>query len=179
VYYIISGGSGAREVSRAIWLYLQELKKEHKINIIKTTKDSCKNCYKSVLIYSEDEIKEGLMSKIFNSPFRPKHKRKRWYFEVKKIEAVKNISFDESKIVYQSLKSPKKGGQHVNTTNSGIRAIYKDLNLEAISFDERSQFMNKKIAKDRLLQKFNELIELEYNKFNAKLWQEAKNIQRN
>ena len=48
---------------------------------------------------------------------------------------------DESKIVYKALKSPKRGEQHVNTTNSGVRAIYLPLKIEAISFDEQSQHL--------------------------------------
>jgi hypothetical protein len=42
------------------------------------------------------------------------------------------------------------GGQHVNKTESGVRAVYRPTGQTAISTDERSQHMNKKLAVKRL-----------------------------
>ena len=43
------------------------------------------------------------------------------------------------------------GGQHVNTTDSAVRAIHRPTGLKAIASDERSQNMNKQLAFARLL----------------------------
>ncbi|MEJ2528229.1 MAG: peptide chain release factor-like protein, partial [Sulfurovaceae bacterium] len=112
------------------------------------------------------------------SPFRPKHKRKNWYFSLQCYEESQIESIDKTKIIYQTMKSPKKGGQHVNTTSSGVRALYPSLNIEAISYDERSQHQNKKIAQDRLLKKIA-LISLEQIDKEALIrWKEGKEITR-
>ncbi|RLA75201.1 MAG: hypothetical protein DRG30_04725 [Epsilonproteobacteria bacterium] len=85
----------------------------------------------------------------------PKHKRKNWYFSLETYEEHKNHTIDSTQVIYQAMKSPKKDGQHVNTTCSGARSIYLPLGLEAISYDERSQHQNKKIALERIHNKAN------------------------
>ena len=90
----------------------------------------------------------------------------------------KELRVDESQIVYQAMKSPKKGGQHVNTTCSGVRAIYKPLNIEAISFDERSQHLNKKRALKRLLEKLAKIDEEQIQKDKANHYKSAKRLVR-
>jgi peptide chain release factor len=76
------------------------------------------------------------------------------------------------------MKSPKKGGQHVNTTNSGVRAIYPPLELEAISYEERSQHQNKKIAHRRLLHKIQLSEQEKSSDETQKRWREGKDIKR-
>jgi peptide chain release factor len=76
------------------------------------------------------------------------------------------------------MKSPKKGGQHVNTTCSGVRAIYPTLGLEALAYDERSQHQNKKLAKVRLLQKIEFLERKSLDSLMQERWKESKSIER-
>lgn len=76
------------------------------------------------------------------------------------------------------MKSPKKGGQHVNTTQSGVRALYPPLGIEAVSFEERSQHINKKIALIRLLEKIENLYDQEKRQKENARWREAKEITR-
>lgn len=49
------------------------------------------------------------------------------------------------------FKSGGKGGQHQNTTNSGIRITHIDSGAVGISRDERKQAQNKKLAFNRCI----------------------------
>ena len=177
----ISSGNGVDEVCRAIYHFLNWLEKRYSFEVVKIEYAKCKDCYKSVLLKSDDSALlklEGTHLWRSQSPFRAKHKRKNWYFSLAIIKEQDSISFDESKVIYQTMKSPKKGGQHVNTTCSGVRAIYEPLNIEAVSFDERSQHLNKKIAKARLLEKLDKLWQTELKNKQLLLYKSLKDIQR-
>jgi peptide chain release factor len=60
------------------------------------------------------------------------------------------LSFDVRMIRFETFRSSGKGGQHVNKTESGIRAIYEPTGDSVISTDERSQYRNKELAAERL-----------------------------
>jgi len=181
VHFLISSGNGVNEVCRALYLFLNWLEKRYSFDIAKIEQANCKNCYNSVLIESEDM---GLLKLLgthlwqAQSPFRPKHKRKNWYFSLSLADESQDIKIDESKIIYQTMRSPKKGGQHVNKTSSGVRAIYKPLSIEAVSFDERSQHLNKSLALKRLKEKIYKLQSTKAKESIQNRWQNAKSIQR-
>ena len=177
----ISSGNGVDEVCRAIYHFLNWLEGRYSFEVLKIEYAKCKDCYKSVLLESEDNALlalEGTHLWRCQSPFRAKHKRKNWYFSLNVLKEQNRISFDESKVVYQTMKSPKKGGQHVNTTCSGVRAIYEPLNIEAVSFDERSQHLNKKCALKRLKKRIQELEVANIFKQKGKQWQSGKELER-
>lgn len=52
----------------------------------------------------------------------------------------------------QTFKSGGKGGQHQNTTDSGVRIVHRESGAVGESRSERSQQQNKKIAFRRLLE---------------------------
>lgn len=177
----ISSGNGVDEVCRAVWHFHKWLEKHYKFEVVELQTAKCKDGIKSLLIQSNDKKfyeLEGTHLWKSQSPFRAKHKRKNWYFSVKCHEEPKSQKIDESQIIYQSMKSPKKGGQHVNTTCSGVRAVYPPLGIDALSYDDRSQHRNKSLAKVRLLEKL-EFMEL--NKLDSLLherWKSGKEIER-
>ncbi len=177
----ISSGNGVDEVCRAIYHFLNWLEKRYSFEVVKIEYAKCKDCYKSVLLKSNDSALlelEGTHLWRSQSPFRAKHKRKNWYFSLNILKEQNRISFDESKVVYQTMKSPKKGGQHVNTTCSGVRAVYEPLNIEAVSFDERSQHLNKIRALERLIKRVQELELANAFKQKSEQWQSGKEIER-
>lgn len=177
----ISSGNGVDEVCRGVWHFKAWLQRHYQFDVMREEKAKCKHGIRSLLIQSSDARLysiEGTILWRVTSPFRPKHKRKNWYFSVKCYEEEDAHSIDEEKIVYQTMKSPKKGGQHVNTTCSGVRAIYLPLGIEAIAYDERSQHRNRVLAHKRLLEKIRAL---EYERFASLLqerWRSGKEVVR-
>ncbi len=177
----ISSANVVDEVSRGIWYFYQWIEKRYGFCVIKIEKGIQPNCYNSILLDSHDKALQNLQGTLIwqsQSPFRPLHKRKNWYFELICYEGFEPIDFDDTRIIYHSMKSPKKGGQHVNTTNSGIRALYPPLGISAVSFDQRSQHQNRQIARRRLEEKHKlqqiEIIEAQIQK----RWHSVKMIKR-
>ena len=175
----ISSGNGVDEVCRALFHFLHWLEGRYTFEVAKLEYARCEDGYKSIFLESEDEALlalDGTHLWRCQSPFRPKHKRKNWYFSLAIVEQQRTIEIDKSKVIYQTMKSPKKGGQHVNTTCSGVRAIYEPLGLEVVSYDERSQYRNKQIALKRLIQQAH-TVELEHiNIQKNERWRDAKQI---
>ncbi len=57
---------------------------------------------------------------------------------------------------FKSMRASGPGGQHVNKVNSAIRVMHLPTGLTAMAQEERSQYMNKKLALLRLLAKIKE-----------------------
>ncbi|MGB0907230.1 MAG: peptide chain release factor H, partial [Maricaulaceae bacterium] len=90
----------------------------------------------------------GTVRWIGQSPFRKNHKRKNWFAGVNLVPKLEDVpSLKESDIRYQTMKASGPGGQHVNKTESAVRAIHVPTGLTVTASDERSQFANKKLTK--------------------------------
>ncbi|CAA6827127.1 MAG: Unknown protein [uncultured Sulfurovum sp.] len=177
----ISSGNGVDEVCRGIWHFKQYLEKNYEFELIQEQEAKCKNGIKSLLIQSNDKAFTSIEGTILwraKSPFRSKHKRKNWYFSLKCYEEQYSQIVDENMIVYQSMKSPKNGGQHVNTTCSGVRAIYPPLAVVALAYDERSQHRNKALVRVRLLQKIEFMKHKSLESIIQNRWKVGKFVER-
>ena len=177
----ISSGNSLDEVCRALWHFMHYIEGKYSFRVLKLEYACCENGYKSILLESEDEgllALQGTHLWRCQSPFRPKHKRKNWYFTLNVQDKTRVENIDTSKVVYQTMKSPKKGGQHVNTTCSGVRAIYPPLSVEALSYDERSQHRNKAIALTRLIAKVKEHENMQQMAKQNERWKEGKLLER-
>ena len=124
-------------------------------------KCSSKHGFKSLLVQLEgDNAKAvsmnwtGAMLWQCQSPFRPKHKRKNWFFSGKVYE--ENESKIDSEIHYQACRSSGAGGQHVNTTDSAIRATHIESGISVRIETQRSQHANKRLARAFIFNKLEE-----------------------
>ncbi|OAT26911.1 peptide chain release factor H [Proteus myxofaciens] len=79
------------------------------------------------------------------SHLRPRHKRKNWFIGVSCFEQPDDIS--DSEIVFETMRSNGPGGQHVNKTESAVRATHIATGISVKVQSERSQHANKKLAK--------------------------------
>jgi len=93
---------------------------------------------------------EGTVQWIGYSGFRPGHKRKNWFVGVQRIPVPATVTFSDQDVRIETMRGSGPGGQHVNTTESAVRAVHLPTGLSAIARDERSQTANRKRALERL-----------------------------
>jgi peptide chain release factor len=120
----------------------------------------------------------GSIQWIGQSSFRKMHKRKNWFIGVFEMDALVIKSISEKDIQYQAMRSSGAGGQHVNKVSSAIRATHIPSGLSTVAMDSRSQHQNKKLATERLLEKFK-VFELEMIKKQVNnQWENQLNVAR-
>lgn len=150
----ISSGQGPLECQLAVVKMLEALSIEYApIDILSKQIGEKKDLLFSAQLYlpiQTDCI--GTVQWICKSPYRKNHLRKNWYISVQSIDEKPKDSFDETLIRFETFRSSGKGGQHINKTNSAVRAIHIPTGLSAIAQDERSQYQNKAFALRRLHQ---------------------------
>lgn len=91
----------------------------------------------------------GTQQWICASPLRPKHPRKNWFVALTRLPEPPPLP-DDGGIVFQTCRAGGKGGQHVNKTDSAVRATHTATGLSVRADSERSQHANKKCARQLL-----------------------------
>lgn len=75
------------------------------------------------------------------------------------------VSFNSEDIKIQTCRSSGAGGQHINTTDSAIKASHLPTGISTTCQTERSQFQNKEIALEKLREKVYNFYQNKYDKF--------------
>jgi peptide chain release factor len=113
------------------------------------------------------------------SPFRPSHKRRNWFVGVRPISDARDCpELRDEDICYQTLRASGPGGQHVNKTDSAVRATHLPTGLTTLSQDQRSQFANKKIARLKLGMLLEQRRKCEAAGGKRILWQQNQELER-
>ena len=152
-YYQISSGSGPVECELAVARFLAWLLDNYKdTEVIESARGYGPNTLKSASIKTEADLSEfiGTIQWTCKSPFRPNHKRKNWFISFESFEENAIEDFDESKIVFQTMRAGGHGGQNVNKVETAVRATYEPDGYTTVCQDERSQLMNKRRAVERI-----------------------------
>lgn len=170
----ISSGQGPAECELAVGKLYKSLEKEFSgIKLIEARSARNEGCYTSILFETAEDVAllEGTVQWICRSPFRPTHKRKNWFVNVSIIPEVAEVNMDKN-IRWEVFRSPGNGGQHVNTTDSGVRVIHIPTGIAVTSTAERSQLQNKKDALRKLQARLAEENEKALAKQTNTAWQQ-------
>jgi peptide chain release factor len=185
----ISSGRGPREVQRAVYLYANELMEQFKQNhydafLLDMPEGAEKKTALSALIRIEEKALAfvadftGVILWQCTSPYRPKHKRKNWFFSAELYREIPDETFCLQEIQIETMRSGGKGGQHVNKTESAVRVKHLPSGLSAIAREERSQLQNRKLALARLYALFTQNKLVKQNVVLQNIWQQHNTLTR-
>lgn len=187
----LSSGQGPIECRRAIVLAVKAIEKECRekgilIDVLEAVSAKEKGCFKSALLKLEsrgdDKAKQlatswqGAMLWVCQSTYRPKHKRKNWFFSGQMYEV--NEAKLDNEVTFQTCRSSGAGGQHVNTTDSAVRAVHTKTGISVRVESERSQHANKRLARALLFQKLEMMKQEQMTTQERERWQQHWELQR-
>ncbi|MFK1831889.1 peptide chain release factor H [Bacteroides fragilis] len=164
-YLQITSGRGPVECCRVVALVLEKIlreaqKRKLRVEILEKETGPVNRTLLSVVVALEgagcdvlaDEW-EGTVLWIARSPYRIHHRRKNWFVGVQTFLLSESREATEDDIRYETLRASGPGGQHVNKTESAVRAVHIPSGISVVVSGQRSQWQNKKLATERLLVK--------------------------
>lgn len=186
----ITSGKGPAECERVVAKLLQKIRKlaereQLAVETVELVPGKPDNTLLSALIRIKGAGTEkfcsewqGTIQWTAQSPFRKFHKRKNWFAGINVYDISSFPKWNEKDISYESMRSSGPGGQHVNKTESAVRATHLPTGISTTASDERSQMMNKKAATERLK---NKLLSQQVEERNAQVreqWLEHHSLER-
>lgn len=187
----LSSGQGPIECSKAVGLAIDALTEECRLKninckLLEAVEAQHKGCFKSALLQLDSNDKplaeevatswQGAMLWVCQSRYRPKHKRKNWFFSGRMFE------IDEAKfgshITFQTCRASGAGGQHVNKTDSAVKATHRETGLSVRVESERSQHANKRVAIALLHQRLNSLKQQKVEAEEQQRWRQHWELER-
>lgn len=173
----LTAGKGPAECTLAVALALHKLLGEAtKARLESTVMERVSGSQNGTLVSAVVLIKgkqagefceswNGILQWICKSPYRKFHPRKNWFIAVHVFDTIKTTKLGVNEIEYKTMKASGPGGQHVNKTESAVRAIHKPSGISVTVMDSRSQHENRKLAEKRLEEKIlqwqtNKMLEL-------------------
>lgn len=186
----ISSGKGPDECELAVSLFLESYQNECNKNKIKTTiidsvSGSISGNLKSVLLALEGYegqaiggIISGTILWVCKSPYRPNHKRKNWFINIEVFKNPDKLNFSEKDVKFESMRSSGPGGQNVNKVETAVRAVYIPIGLTVTASEERTQYMNKKLALCRLSNLIEEKNAENFSNHKKNMWVQHNTLER-
>ncbi|GAA5217171.1 peptide chain release factor H [Corallincola platygyrae] len=179
-----SAGQGPDECARAVAMAVRKLEKSCQqagvtLKPLELLTGDKPDTFKSALFQlsgsGAEQIAEywqGVMQWSCVSPFRPRHKRKNWFFSgcVYELEENNDSDMDKNAVRYQTCRASGAGGQHVNTADSAVQATHIATGISVRVESERSQHANKRLARILLQHKLAKQQELQTSAQARQRW---------
>ncbi|MDL2304925.1 peptide chain release factor H [Bacteroides sp. OttesenSCG-928-D19] len=190
MYLQITSGRGPAECCRAVALILEKILRQTKELKVEAEVLECeqgvinRTLFSAIVLLEGNKCEEiaeeweGTIQWIAQSPYRIYHKRKNWFVGIKSFTPAELSEIDTKYITYQTLRSSGAGGQHVNKTETAVRAIHAPSGLTVTASDQRSQHQNKRLATERLLIKLSEWNEEQTMRSVQKNWNNHNHLER-
>lgn len=166
IWLQITANTGPAECCLAVRKALQRLQREAQdakveVMLLEQVDGPLAGTFRSVLLAldsPDDAATQRLAQRwcgsllwICASPYRPLHKRKNWFLGG--AIHLPATPLADSEIRYEATRASGPGGQHVNKTDSAIRATHIATGLSVKVQTERSQHANKRLAGQLLASK--------------------------
>jgi peptide chain release factor len=188
----VTSGQGPEECALAAYHIVQRIMQESQrqglaFALIEPVLGPMRDTYLSALVSITGEGSrifatgwEGTIQWICQSPYRPAHKRKNWFAGVDIFTPPdeKQSALMQRDVIFETMRASGPGGQHVNTTDSAVRAIHKPTGIAVVAREERSQHMNKKLALAKLANLLNKQHMLHHAQIEKTKWQKHKELER-
>ena len=190
-YIQITSGRGPVECCRVVVLVMNKIIKQAKslgyeVEVVEHEDDSNDGCMFSATLAIEGEsissIKDEWEGSVIwvaqKNPFRPWHRRKNWFVGAHFFKPLQAGTINDSDITYETLRSSGPGGQNVNKVETAVRAIHVPSGTTVLASDMRSQLLNKKLARERLIMKLSAIEEEKQLQQTHDVWMNHNTLER-
>ncbi len=162
----ISSAQGPDECALAVAKALERLTFEAgsagvELGIMEMEEGARADTLSSVMVSLKGEGAEALAERwsgsvqwICASPYRPNHGRKNWFIGIACLSLPEAVP--DGDVRFEAIRSSGPGGQHVNKTDSAIRATHIATGISVKVQSERSQHANKRLAQRLIAHRLEE-----------------------
>jgi len=188
---LITSGNGPEECEFAVIEVLRRLTREAgKSRIVTIILEKVAGCHpegaRSVIVELDGQGVEpflktwlGTVQWRGQSRYRPGHKRKNWFVGVFLLADEKRLGeLRDCDLTITTKKSSGPGGQHVNKTESCVRITHKPTDIFVEVQSERSQHLNRKLAKIKLIMKLNDFDRKQMQSNRKDVWKQHHQLER-
>lgn len=191
LYVLITSGRGPVECCRVVVLVMQKLMATAKTvecstEIVDYEPGTESGTMFSVTLSVSGENLEQLRREWEGSicwiatknPYRPFHKRKRWFVGCVFYKPLDAALINDRDIKFETMRASGPGGQNVNKVETAVRATYVPTGLSVVASDMRSQAQNKKLAQERLLAKLSAIEDEKQSAQDHSVWMNHNTLER-